>query len=180
MIWQEGDPGVRVNGQVFPVMLNGAAGLTNPVIFRLAVPVLLTVTFKLEVVPTGVLGKGRLVGFTTICGVVTPLPLRLTVAAKAGAAGVMVMLEETAPVVEGVNDTVSWQLLPTARIAGDIGQLLLLLKGNASALNELMVNGNVPSLVIVTICWPVCNTWTLPKSTVRGLTVICGAPRPVP
>jgi hypothetical protein len=88
-------------------MLKGATGFIIPVIFRLAVPILLTCTLRLELEPTSVVGKGRAPGVTLICGVVTPVPLRLTVTGVAGPAGVMVMLEETPPVVVGANSTVT-------------------------------------------------------------------------
>jgi len=89
-----------------PVIPKEAAGFVIPVIFRLAVPILLTCTVRLELEPMGVIGKTSMPGDTLISGVITPVPLRLTVTGVAARAGVIVMLDEKLPVVTGANRTV--------------------------------------------------------------------------
>ena len=108
IVQSSGGPGGTgsVAGQVLPVILKGDAGFVIPVIFRAAVPIFLTCTGRLEFEPTSVVGKTRIFGNTLISGVITPVPLRLTVTGVAARAGVMVMLDETLPVIVGANRTV--------------------------------------------------------------------------
>ena len=132
---------------------------------NMVVPGLLTVTVCTGAsVPTVVLPNAILAGLTLIDGF-TPVPVT-----KSDTTGGELLLETErnpllVPVAVGWKVTWIAQLLPTARLAG---QVLLTVKAPPTLIAE-MLRGSVPVLVSVTVCAAlfVFTCW-LPKSSPEG------------
>ena len=166
-----------------PVILKGAAGFVIPEIFRLAVPILLTCTVRLELEPMGVIGKTSMPGDTVIPGVGRPSPVIVTALAASAGSGsfeLMVMPELYPVTATGINLMVIWQDAAGFREA-PVQVLAVMLKGTAGPpVTDDMLRGAVPVLVTVMFCVLVVPISFPPKASGEGDTKMFGTSELVP
>src|SRR5712692_6791689 len=99
-------PGMIVLGVVMPESPNGPPFMLIREIVRLEPPTLLTVAVPLPVLPTVMVPKFRLVGFTLICcGAVVAVPESATCSDETPASVLTVRTPVTLPEVLGSNET---------------------------------------------------------------------------
>ena len=155
--------------------------VVKPVMFSELVPVLVKVTdCAAAVVPTTVLPKVRLEGFSDTPGAV-PAPLSVTVCVPPLALSVMVITPVRVPLAVGVNVTAIVHV-PEAAIGVEIEQIVPAFRAKSPlAARAMMVSELVPVLVTVTDCAAaVVPTTVLPKVRLEGATDIPAAvPLPV-
>ena len=111
-------------------------------------------------------------------GATTPVPVRLMVCGEPGALLTMLMLPVRAPALNGVKVMLTGQPMPTASVAGPIGQLLVTAK-LPLAVMLVMVSSAVPELPrVTTVGALVVPTMRVPKATLGGVRVTAGAAAP--
>jgi hypothetical protein len=134
----------------------------------LELPVLLSVTVCVLLVPTNTLPKLKLVGLAESCDVTTtPVPLRATVVGELVAVLVMETLPLVLPPIIGENTTVIWALWLGARVCGTVNGAMLNPAPKTPTCE--IVTLLLPLLVKVTVCELLLPTFTLPKLRLVGL-----------
>ena len=164
-----------VTGAVTPLTLNPLPAALILVIWTAAVPVFVTVTFCVALLPTDTLEKLKLVGLAVNCPsiAVVPVPDKPIVAVGVfGSLLVIAMLPVTAPAVVGAKLATTGTDWPALIV---FGVAIPLIPNSApfSVITET-VKSAPPLLAITRFAVPFWPTVTLPKSTVLGLTEICG------
>ena len=122
---------------------------------RVAVPEFLSVTvLAFELVKFNVVGKLNEAGDRETTGAM-PVPLRLAVWGLPVALSLTDSVPVREPAAAGLNVTLIEQLAFTAKVDGEVGQLLLWAKSPAFVpviVIPLMVSAAVPPFVSVTVC----------------------------
>jgi hypothetical protein len=136
------------------------------VMFKVALPVLVSVTFCVELLPTLTLLNATDVGLILNWACVpVPVPLRPITRGEPGAVLAINTLPVTLPAEVGANVTVNVAVAPGLSVCGESA---LMLKPVPLALAELIERLAVPVFVNVTFTDEVFPTRTLPKGIVEG------------
>lgn len=132
---------------------------------------------------TSVAAKARVVGESTAEAAVTPVPDRVISKFPATTLSATVTVAFRAPSAVGVNVALTAQLAPTAKLAGDSGQVLVVAKSPGLVPPKVilvMISGPVPVLVITLVRSALPCPWAwLPKLRAAGTAETVGA-NPVP
>ncbi len=137
------------------------------VMFRVAFPELVSVTFWVALLPTFTLLKVTDEGLIPICAcVAVPDPLKLILSGEPGAVLVIEMVPVTLPGDVGPNVTVKGAVCPGVRVCGDNP---LILKPVPVTLLAEIDRLAVPEFVSVTATDAVLPSRTLPKLMLEGL-----------
>jgi hypothetical protein len=136
------------------------------VIFKGALPVLVSVTFFVALLPTATLLKASAEGLidTCACGAGT-VPLRLILSGDPGALETMETAPVGLPADVGVSVAVNEAVWPGFRLCG--GRLVIV-KPAPAIVAPVMDTGAVPGFDNVTEAEPLLPTETLPKFTLAG------------
>ncbi len=147
-------------------------------------PLLVRVTGDAELgVPTGALGKLRLVGLRLTAGWRIPVPLSGTACGLFGALSVMLIAATRAPAAVGVNDTIIVQggappTIVPAQVFPAMAKSPLFAPVSATL---VMVSAALPVLVRLTVCEPLVELmgWSA-NVRLGGVMVTIGAGKPLP
>src|SRR5450755_2860291 len=145
-------------------------------IVRLVPPVLVSVSDRLELLPTVTLPNARLVGLGVSVPCVTPVPESGML--KLEAVDVMLTFPLTAPPVVGANVTVNEVLCPAFNVTGRVSPLKL--SPVPLALAAEIVKLLPPVLVRVSLSDFEVPTVTLPNARLLGFGVSAPCATPVP
>jgi hypothetical protein len=173
-------PGDNVSGSAAkPLTLNPEPLTLIWDMVTLAVPVLLTATGSVLLVPTATVPKFKVLGFALSWPTTaTPLPVRGMLFGELEALLTKEALPLAAVVVVGAKLTLRDVLWPGARLNGSV--LPPILNPFPVAVYWEMVAVAGPLFVIITGSVLLVPTVTLPKLTLVGLVVSCGYPPPIP
>ncbi len=145
---------------------------------RLDPPLLVSVSDKLELLPTCTLPNARLVGFAVSVPCVTPVPVSGMFKFESVPVDVMLTFPLTAPLAVGLKSTLNEVLWPAVSVTGNVSPLKL--NPAPLALAAEMVRLDPPVLVSVSDkleLWPTC---TLPNARLLGFAVRSPCVTPVP
>ena len=118
-------PAVKVKGKGSPLKLNPVPLAAAAEIVRLDPPVLVSVSDKLELLPSCTLPNARLVGFAVNVPCVTPVPDSGMLKLGLPPLDVTLTLPLTAPLAVGAKLTVNEVLWPAVRVKGKVSPLKL-------------------------------------------------------
>jgi hypothetical protein len=171
-------PAVNVKGRVSPLKLNPLPLAAPAEMVRFDPPELVSVSDKLELLPTWTLPKARLVGFAVNVPCVTPVPESGMLKLGFEPFEVMLTLPLAAPLVVGAKSTVNDVLWPAVNVKGRASPLKL----NPVPLAEAaeMVRLDPPELVSVSDKLLLLPIWTLPNPRLVGFAVSVPCVTPVP
>lgn len=172
--------GFSVIGKVTPDTVNPAPLITRELIVSGPVPLEVSVTGSVAVVPTFTLPKFRLPGLIASCGLVCPTPMLITRIAILLCL-IALLLIRSAPVAVPAALGVDVTLIVTVCLGFSVTGKVAPDTANSPLIAcELIVNGPVPVEVTVTGNVAVDPTLTLPKFRLVGLTDSCGIVRDTP
>jgi hypothetical protein len=171
-------PAVNVKGRASPLKLNPVPLAEAAEMVRLDPPELVSVSDRLELLPTWTLPKARLVGLAVNVPGVTPVPESGMPKLGFEPFEVMLTLPLAAPLVVGAKSTVNDVLWPAVNVKGRASPLKL----NPAPLAEAaeMVRLDPPELVSVSDKLLLLPTWTLPNPRLVGFAVNVPCVTPVP
>jgi hypothetical protein len=161
-------PAVNVCGGVKPVVLNAAPETVAELMFTLAVPPFVSVTFTVLLLPVSWLPKLTLPGFAVRLPAV-PVPVTGIEMFESVAVLVTAIVPVAAPAIVGANCAVNEALCPAAIVNG-VATPVTLKPGPVAAI-WLTVALVLPEFVKVTVCCPVLETATLPNARLPGFAV---------
>jgi hypothetical protein len=161
-------PAVSVCGVAMPFMLKADPETVAEAMFTLAVPLFVSVTFTVLLLPVSWLPKFTLPGFAVRLPCV-PVPVVGIVTIESLAVLATVMVPDALPAVVGENCAVKLADWPAPIVNGVVKPVTL--KPAPVAEIWLTVVLALPEFVKVTVCWPLPETATLPKATLPGLAV---------
>jgi hypothetical protein len=171
-------PAASVMGALSPLMLNPDPATAACEIVMLDPPVLVRVSDRVCLVPTGTVPKLRLAGFGPRTPATTPVPINPIFNTGFEASDAMETVPLATPVVVGANEIVKVVLCDGVRVRGAASPLIWNpLPPIAACATFTLV---APLLVKVTVwdCWP--PTFTLPKFPLVPLNANWPPPVPVP
>jgi hypothetical protein len=151
-----------------PLMLNPAPDTVAELMFTLAEPPFVSVTFTVLLLPVSWLPKFTLPGFAVRLPSV-PVPVVGIVMFESVAVLVTVIVPVAAPAVVGANCAVKLADWPAAMFNGAVKPVTL--KPAPVAAIWLTVAALLPEFVKVTVCVPLLETATLPNATLPGFAV---------
>ncbi len=163
-------PGERESGKLSPLTLNSPPVTLALQTVRVALPELLSVTFRAPLLPTVTSPKLMLVGFK-LSRPWVPVPLRESEVGEFGALLVKERLPVAAPAVAGLKVTSAVVVPPEGRLSGRV--IPLTLKPLPVTLALEMVMGALSELLRVTLRVALWPTETSPKSMPAGLRLSC-------
>ena len=172
---------MSVSGSVIPLPLKPVPEVVIDEIVRLALPVLLTTTACVPLLPTVTLPKPTLVGLgVSWITCATPVPLSDTNVGLLEALLTKEICPEALPADAGANCVVYVELCPGVRVSGRV--MPLPLKPVPEVVIDEIVRFAFPVFVTTTDCVPLVPTVMFPKLTLVGLGVswTIGAATPVP
>jgi hypothetical protein len=159
-------PAFNVKGKVSPLKLNPLPLAAAAEIARLDPPVLVSVSDKLELLPTCTLPKARLVGFAVSDPCVTPAPESGMLKLGFAPFEVILTLPLAAPAAVGEKSTVNEALWPAFNVKGKVSPLRL--NPLPLAVAAEIVRLVPPELVKVPLSDFEVPTWMFPKLKLDG------------
>jgi hypothetical protein len=158
-------PAASVAGRVNPATLNPAPDAVTEEIVTLTVPLFVSVSALVAVLPTLILPNDIEVGEEDNTGA-TPVPLTAIANGEVAPSFAILNPPETAPAAVGAKRTVTLTLAPTATVAG-IVRPVVVNEADVPVIAEIMT-GLAPVLVRVSGCVCAVPTATLPKANAAG------------
>ena len=171
-------PAASVSGTVNPAALNPVPLSLICETVTLELPVLVTVTLCVVLVPVAMLPKLNDTGLAVSCkACATPVPASATTTGELGELFTSVTLPAKLLADAGVNPTVKLEEPPGATVNGNVRPVRL--KPVPASISCVTLRFAVPVFLIVSAWLLLAPTITLPKLALAGLTEICGC-MPVP
>lgn len=168
-------PAASICPELIPLKLKPEPVMATCEIVTLELPLLVTLTFCVLLLPTCTLPKFKLDGLLSNCSVEdTPVPLREIVKGEFGALLASDKLPLSDPAEVGAKTTVKVELAPGLIVSGMLSPLVLKLLGDGLSVAWVIVRSAVPGLLSMTVCNAWLPIFTLPKLRLEGTAESCG------